>query len=543
MSWHMAYCCNKISEIKDETLSALTIEDRVIGSTDFGEELDDIIALLCGFQQMPCQVHLLVSGGVGTGIDPEERLQILNQTLFGLDLDLEHQRETTDVNDCRNDNDNDDLRWKFGDSRPTSCGGTITLHKDFFVTRQADVDKSGQLKNERESNDYDYDVDVDTGISICTWESDSTFPRDGIATSFVNNGPLSKHGLRKILKLLDSSSTLYLVGANADDPKKGGINQSYGNEDWISFIDIVKQMGSTIVPLPAELTRNIRIHKESSISLFQTYPVLEKVAKRTAFMFFASRFMLPKIKVERKVKEVEVEVDNKDEQNIHNPITMIPESFRTFRGHVRLNLSNRDVCRRWRQEMNLVETKAATYLAEEKATAYIETLEKDDRYFKNGVTSLDSSEGIQEILTLAGFQGAGPLLIGQKLTSTHFQMLKEIVQECLQFTFDVGSTIPVPIETAANDRIQDGGQIPTLYKDERFGFPPELKMEDNPAMAFTSSACVDLYVDAAWDLLQYITPAYDLVSAIMANRRMLTFDEGDIEGLQSAVNMATTNHE
>ena len=135
------------------------------------------------------------------------------------------------------------------------------------------------------------------------------------------------------------------------------------------------------------------------------------------------------------------------------------------------------------------------------------------------------------------------LLIGQKLTSTHFQMLKEIVQECLQFTFDVGSTIPVPIETAANDRIQDGGQIPTLYKDERFGFPPELKMEDNPAMAFTSSACVDLYVDAAWDLLQYITPAYDLVSAIMANRRMLTFDEGDIEGLQSAVNMATTNHE
>ena len=188
----------------------MTAQSVAVGVTDFGEEVDDFLALRGGFHQMPCTVHLIVSGG---DVTPTERLAVLKKTLPGPDKNVL-----------------------------------------FYL-----------------------DEDEPSGLDI------ATSLEDKIITHFINNGPLSKQGLTKLTPFIGEDTRIYLVGGN------GGVNVPHkGADEWKAFLSKSKH----IIEIKPDLTRKVLIPTEAPI--FKDHPALRNYAKRTAFMFFASRFLFPK---------------------------------------------------------------------------------------------------------------------------------------------------------------------------------------------------------------------------------------------------------
>jgi len=410
----------------------------VVGSTDFGEELDDVLALKYGFDKMPCEVHLLVSGGKLT---PQQRVDALNTTLDLVECDV----------------------WAFNKSKASSGGGSITLHPDV----EADVEAM-------EANTF---ANATTGRKC---------------SAFVNNGPLTNSGLELVADTVNEHTKLYLVGADALMPQKGGINQNGGGIAWQGFIDVCQKKNALLISLTPNVTRHVRFHK--SELLFPPGSHLETVAKRSAFMFAASR---PTI-----------------------PAKFVPPQYSAWKVHFRLNSGNAEICNAWRHEMGLRSSGATRDAAGAKASEYIACL-KGDYYFPGGVIpakceAFDTKENIDVDMRAA--ISAKTITVtdddlntlsltttrqGITLDARYWGALEEVVNTCLLFTFDVGYT--------------EGQPVRPLYRTNCFGFKPEHKLVDDELLkTFIDKAALDYYVDALWSKLISTTPAYDLQAALMA---------------------------
>ena len=380
-------------------VAAAAESNHLIASTDFGEELDDLLAYVYGFLATPRKKHLIVSGP-----DPAERLAELN---------------------------------KF-------------THKGYCFGEEAD------------GVTFYRDGDVDSLASI----------PQGSCSSFVNNGPLTSVGLDAVTRALTPCAVLYLVGSSHRG-RVGGINQQYGDSCWQSFIETLSEQ-STVVDMPAEITRQVRFVNTPRI--FPPDSHIHKVAARSVFMFFASR-------------------------------PCIPPKFAGLATHVRLNAGNAAVCKMWRNDAAIPRNVAAHALAFTKANQYIDTLKL---MHIGGGGKGDSPETVAQQFALTGLVTTvepHPDHIGVSLSELQWEKMRELACTCLEFTYDLGAII----------QQESTEPFPALYADGKFGFDPRRKMESNPENAFVDSEVVNQYCKKAMEVLVTLTPAYDLLSSLLAS--------------------------
>jgi len=410
--------------ITSTAVAAAADSNHMIASTDFGEELDDLLAYVYGFLTTPRKKHLIVSGP-----DPAERLAELN---------------------------------KF-------------THKGYCFGEEAD------------GVTFYRDGDVHSLAAI----------PQGSCSAFVNNGPLTSASLDAVTKALKPCAVLYLVGSSRRG-RVGGINQQYGDSCWQSFIETFSEE-STVVDMPAEITRQVRFVNTPRI--FPPDSHIHKVAARSVFMFFASR-------------------------------PCIPPKFAGLATHVRLNAGNAAVCNMWRTEAAIPCNVAAHALAFTKANQYIDTLKQ---MHIGGGGKGDSPETVAQQFALAGLVTTvepHPDHIGVSLSELQWEKMRELACTCLEFTYDLGAII----------QQESAERFPALYANEKFGFDPRKKMESNPDGAFVNSEVVNQYCKKAMEVLVTLTPAYDLLSALLASECQVgPLVQANVEVYQQMVANAMNN--
>jgi hypothetical protein len=106
---------------------------------------------------------------------------------------------------------------------------------------------------------------------------------------------------------------------------------------------------------------------------------------------------------------------------------------------------------------------------------------------------------------------------GLDVSGGFWDAMKEAVVVCVQFTLDCWS----------NKNKNAEGEYPAApnpYKASGpFGFDPKTKLEDETLLK-VYGALWEEYVEAVWFTIPWVTPAYDLLSALMANEGATSFE-------------------
>ena len=436
----------------------------ILASSDPGEELDDLLAFKYGFLNgQKCsmgegkKVHLIISGG---SINPERRLDYLNDY-----MQSSHTAVATATAA-----DTTAWTWKFGEEH-----SNVTLYAD---------DEHLLLS----PNTYDV---------------------------YVNNGPLTSITMIKVAKSLKNAAVLYLVGSNSDGTG-GGINQidttpniprseryTAWNEIFIPLINS-KGTGSAstgtgtetgtvhkVVLLP-QLTRKIRFPNHTQLFPTHPYPTsfIRDIAKRTVGMFIISR----------------------------------PTPFPVYRDLLRFNSSHHYCCMAWLKEMK----------------------EKDHHQQEEGKL-LNSIFSISEQAAQAGgvkcaqyisacrafvhdvqihIEGQGP---GDSHIHTQAQarplFTEEQIEELtplallpFQLTYELALRVYLSSATDSSPQFLDSLDPKEWdpYKPDKFGFFPESKMQSNPENIFVNDTIFSAMCDVIMNHFCTLTPAYDLLSALLA---------------------------